>query len=99
MVPGDAVAQVQAALIAAATQGIAPDTINQVIPGLRARIGQVLYATTYVQVVTALGSWARVSSLGIGSANTPGAVVTGSIAGTVLTVTGVTSGTLTVGQA
>ena len=71
---------------------------SQIVPNLRARIGKVLYATTYIQAINALGPWAQVASIGIGSPDTPGAVVTGSISGTTLTVTSVTSGTLEVGQ-
>jgi hypothetical protein len=71
---------------------------SQIVPNLRARIAQQIYATTYVQAVNALGSWAQVASINIGSYNTPGATVTGSITGTTLTVTGVLSGTLAIGQ-
>jgi len=71
---------------------------SQVIPNLRARIGQTLYATTYVQAINALGSWAQVASIKIGSSNTPSATVTGSISGNVLTVTGVAAGSLAIGQ-
>jgi len=71
---------------------------SQVVPNLRARIGQTLYATTYVQAINALGPWAQVASIDIGSYNTPGATVIGSISGTTLTVTSVSSGTLAIGQ-
>ena len=64
----------------------------------RARIGSVLYATQYVAPIAALGPWAQVASLGIGSANTPDAVIVGSISANTLTVSSVTSGTLQVGQ-
>jgi baseplate J-like protein len=97
-VPSDAATQVQNALIAAFTQGVVPNN-PQVVPGLRARIGSVVYATTYVQAINALGPWAQVASIGIGSANSPDALVVGHISGNTLTVTAVTSGTLEVGQA
>lgn len=71
---------------------------SQIVPNLRARIGQVLYATTYIQAINALGPWAQVASIYLGSPDTPGAVVTGSISGTTLTVTALTSGSLAVGQ-
>jgi hypothetical protein len=71
---------------------------SQIVPNLRARIGQVVYASTYTQAVNALGSWAQVASIEIGSANTSGAVITGSITGSTLTVGGVTSGTVAIGQ-
>jgi hypothetical protein len=96
-VPSNAAAQVQAALIAAVTQGTISSS-SQFVPGLRARIASQVYANLYIQAINALGSWAQVASITVGSANTPGAVVTGSISGTTLTVTGVTSGSLVVGQ-
>ena len=64
----------------------------------RARIGSTIYASQYGSVVAALGTWASVKSLQVGSANTAGAVVVGSIRGTTLSVTAVTSGTLADGQ-
>lgn len=66
--------------------------------GSRARIGSTLYATRYVAPIQALGDWAQVASLAVGSNNTDLAEVVGSIAGTTLTVTSVVSGTLAVGQ-
>jgi hypothetical protein len=96
-VPSNAAMLVQNALIGAVTQGVIQNQ-TAVVPGLRARIGNVVYATTYIQAINALGSWAQVAAIGIGSANTPAAVVTGSIGGNTLTVTGVISGTLAVGQ-
>lgn len=88
-VPANAVTLVQNAIIAAfaGSDGSA-----------RARIGSTLYATRYVPPVVALGAWAQVSSLYVGSNNTPLATVTGSIGGTTMTVTAVASGTLAVGQ-
>lgn len=65
----------------------------------KARIGSTLYAVQYVAAIAALGPWAQVTFIGIGSTNTPDAVVVGHIAGNTLTVTAVTSGTLQVGQA
>lgn len=64
----------------------------------RARIGSVIYASQYGAVVAALGSWAQVKTMLVGSNNTAGAVVVGSIAGTTLTVTAVTSGTIALEQ-
>jgi hypothetical protein len=88
-VPSDAETQIQNALIAAwaGEDG-----------GPRARIGDILYATRYVAPIAALGAWARVALLEIGSANTPIAVVTASIATSTMTVSAVTSGALAVGQ-
>ena len=53
---------------------------------------------SYVQAVNALGAWAQVASIQIGSANTPAASFTGSIAGTTLSVSAVVSGPLAAGQ-
>jgi len=97
LVPSNAAQLVAAALIAAVTQGIIASN-PQVVAGLRARIAAAVYASFYTQAINALGPWAQVASIGIGSANTPGASFTASIAGTVLTVTAVASGALAVGQ-
>jgi hypothetical protein len=96
-VPANAAALIQAALIAAVTQGVLPNN-PAVVSGLKARIGQVIYATTYIQAINALGAWAQVASINIGSSVTPLAVVVGSIAGTTLTVDSVTTGTVAIGQ-
>jgi hypothetical protein len=96
-VPSNAAALVQQAIVNAATQGIIANN-PQFISGVRARIGNIVYATTYIQAVNALGSWAQVAALEIGSANTPGAVVVGTISGTTLSVSSVVSGALAVGQ-
>jgi hypothetical protein len=60
--------------------------------GPAATIGSTLFASRYVSPVAALGSWAQIVSLSIGSANAPTAVVGGSISGTTLPVTSITSG-------
>jgi hypothetical protein len=65
----------------------------------KARINSTIYGIQYVPSIAALGAWAQVVSVGIGSANTPDAVVVGYIAGNTLTVTSVTSGALVVGDA
>jgi hypothetical protein len=88
-VPADAVAQIQNAIIAASAGA---DN------GPRARIASTILASRYVYPVALLGPWAQISSLLIGSPNTPGATFTASIAGVTLTVTAVASGTLAVGQ-
>lgn len=88
-VPANAVAQVQAAIIAAFAGADG---------GPRARIASTLYATRYVGPIVSLGSWAQVILCQIGSANTPQAVVTGSISGTTMTVSAVTSGSLAANQ-
>jgi hypothetical protein len=88
-VPSDAITQVQNAIIAAfAGQDGGP----------RAKIGSLTYATRYVAPVMALGAWALIVSMQLGSSNVPSASFTGSISGTTLTVTAVASGTLAIGQ-
>jgi hypothetical protein len=89
LVPANAATLIQNAVIAAAAGADG---------GARARIGSTLLATRYVAPIAALGSWALVRSILLGSPNVASAVFTGSIAGTTLTVTSVASGTLTVGQ-
>jgi len=64
----------------------------------RARIATTLYATQYAAPVSLLGPWALVAALGIGSANTPDAVIVGNISGSTLTVASVTSGSVAIGQ-
>jgi hypothetical protein len=51
-----------------------------------------------VTVVAILGAWALIESIQVGSNNAASAVVVGSISGTTLNVTAVTSGILAVGQ-
>jgi len=97
-IPSNASQLVQAALIAAVTQGITPSSSSQAVPGLRARIASVVYATQYIPAINQLGPWANVAAISIGSANTPGATFTGSISGNTLTVTGGVVGTIGVGQ-
>jgi hypothetical protein len=69
---------------------------NVAVP--RARINSLLFASQYVPAIAQLGSWAQVSGILIGSANTPDATVVGHISGTVFTVTSVGSGTILVGD-
>ena len=88
-VPSNAVDLIQAAIISAFNGGDG---------GPRARIGSTIYASRFNNPVALLGSWAQIVSLQIGSANTPAATFTASIAGTTLTVSAVASGTLAVGQ-
>lgn len=90
-IPTDATTQIQNALLAAFAGNDNP-------PGAKARIGQTLFATRFIAPVAALGAWAQIRSLSIGSLNTPSAVVVGHISGNTLTVTAVTSGILAVGQ-
>lgn len=88
-IPATATTLIQAAIVSAFGGGDG---------GIRARIGSTIFATRFVGPVAALGSWALVASILVGSKNTAAAVVTGAIAGTVFTVSAVSSGTLAVGQ-
>lgn len=65
--------------------------------GSRARIGSTILASRYYAAVSSLGSWAQVLSITLGSTNAADSAFTGSIAGTTLTVSGV-SGTIAIGQ-
>lgn len=89
LVPADAITQIRAAITNAFTGADG---------GTRARIGSTVFASRYVTAVAIACPWAQIQSLTVGSANTPGATFTGSIAGTTLTVTSVASGTIAIGQ-
>lgn len=88
-VPANAVVQIQNAIIAAFAGADG---------GTRARIGSTIYASRYYAPVAALGSWAEIISLLIGSNNNTGATGTGSITGPVMTITGGVTGVFAVGQ-
>lgn len=88
-VPADAADQIATAIVNAAAGADG---------GPRARIGSIVYASRFVAPILALGSWAQVVAVFVGSPNTPDAQFTASIAGTTMTVTAVASGTLAVGQ-
>jgi hypothetical protein len=66
--------------------------------GPRAKIGTKLFASRFYAAVAALGSWVQIISIEIGSTNNAGAAFTGTIAGTTLTVSAVSSGALAIGQ-
>jgi hypothetical protein len=77
-VPSTAATQIQAAIIAAfsgSTNGFT-----------RAGIGATVFASVYYAAVAALGPWAKIISIQVGSINSPIATFTGSISGTALTV-------------
>lgn len=65
----------------------------------RARINSTLYPAQYVPAISALGAWAQVASILIGSSNTPDAIVIGHTAGNTLTVVSVASGAVVVNDA
>lgn len=85
-------------------QTIAAETMTSESPSAgavpRARINSLLFAIQYVPAIAALGSWAQVAAITIGSANAADAVVFGSISGNTLTVPtgGVVSGTVVLGD-
>ena len=88
-VPANAAGQIQSAIIKA---------FAGLDGGPRARIASEILASRFYAPVAALGPWVQIISIEIGSTNMPSAVVTGSITGTTLTVTSLTSGALAVGQ-
>lgn len=87
-VPADAAVQIRSAIISAFSGGDG---------GERARIGETVYASRYYAPVIALGSWAQIKTLFVGSINSFIASFTGDIAGTTLNVSGVT-GVIAIGQ-
>ena len=87
-IPSDAAAQIQAAIMLAFAGADG---------GSRARIGSNVLASRYYGAVSALGEWAQVLSILLGSTNSPGATFTGTIAGTALT-TSAPSGVIAIGQ-
>lgn len=91
LVPSNAATLIQNAIVSAFAGGDG---------GPKQRIGANVLASRFFSTVTALGSWAQIRTLTLGSLvdSAPLALVTGSISGTTLTVTAVTSGTLSVGQ-
>lgn len=88
-VPAGVVTLVQNAVIAAFTGADG---------GPKVEIGSTIFSSRFIPNIAALGTWAQVLALQIGSALTPQASVTGTISGTTLTVSAVASGTLAIGQ-
>jgi len=62
--------------------------------GPRARIGSVIYASRFIAPVAALGAWAQIALLQIGSANTASWTGTASISGTTLTISATATGAM-----
>jgi hypothetical protein len=87
-IPANAPALIQAAIMAAFAGADG---------GTRARIGSTIYASRFYAPIAALGTWANIISVLVGSTNVTQASFTGTIAGTTLTVSGVT-GVIAVGQ-
>lgn len=89
LVPANAQTQIQNVII---------DAFTGADGGNRATIGNELLASRYYAAVAALGAWAQIISILVGSANTPQATFTAAISGTTMTVSNVASGVLAVGQ-
>lgn len=89
LVPADALTQVQNAIVAAFAGEDG---------GARATIATEFYASRLYATIAALGAWARIVSIEIGSANAPAAVFTGWISGTILSVTAISAGAIAIGQ-
>ncbi len=87
-VPANAAALIQAAILSAFVGGDG---------GPRARIASQLFASRYYSTVAALGSWAQIVSITLGSNNTPDATFAVSISGTTLTVIRLNSGSIVLG--
>ena len=88
LVPQDALAKVQKAVM---------DAWDGADGGSRARIGSTVFASRYYGPIALLGSWVQLVSIKLASTAAPAASFTGSINGTVLTVTANT-GALAVGH-
>ena len=89
LVPSNAATLVQNAIVAA---------FSGADGGQRVRIASTTYATRFIPPVAALGAWAQVVSLTMGTTATTAAVVTASISGVTMTVTATASGSLAIGQ-
>jgi baseplate J-like protein len=87
-IPSTALAQIQAAIMAAF---LGQDG------GTRARIGSEIFASRYYAGVAMLGSWAQIISIQIGNTANQAASFTGVLVAGALTVSGVT-GTIAIGQ-
>lgn len=97
-IPSNATTLVQNAIIAAAT---GQSNLNN--PPPRIRIGSLVWAQNYIPAISALGPWAQVSSISIGSINNVGSVNFGATIGgagnqTLTVLTGTVVGTIAVGQ-
>jgi hypothetical protein len=88
-VPSTAATLIQAAFISAfaGTDG-----------GLAARIGSTLHASRFYAGIAALGAWANIINIKLGSTGAPSATFAASIASTVMTVTSISQGVIGIGQ-
>lgn len=88
-VPSTAATLIQAAFIAAF---VGADG------GQAARIGSTVHAARFYGGIQALGTWANIINIKLGSTSGPSATFAASIAGTVMTVTTISQGVIGVGQ-
>lgn len=88
-VPANVLELVQAAIVDAFAGGDG---------GPRARIAGLIFASRYYAPIQALGSWAQIVTVKLGSQNLPNSVFVASIADTALTVSALTSGIIQAGQ-
>lgn len=88
-VPSNAATLIQNAIVSAFAGGDG---------GSIATIASLLLASRYYPPVSALGSWAQIRTLQIGSQNTPSASIAGYIQGNTLNVKQLISGSVQVGQ-
>lgn len=88
-VPSTALANIQSAI-----QNAFAGTDGGAVP----RIGSEIFASRFYAGIASLGAWAQIVTLQIGCLNNPSATITGSIAGTTLTVGSVASGAIAIGQ-
>ena len=88
-IPADAVTLIQQAIVQAfaGTDG-----------GPRAKIGAPIFASRYYGPVYALGSWAQIVRIKVGSSSSPSASFSGSISDSTLTVVSLDSGSISAGQ-
>ena len=94
-IPSDATTQIQNALVAACA-----GQSNLTNPPPKVRIGSTVYAQNYAAVIAALGPWAQISSIQVGSINSTGINYGATISGTTMTVLGgtITGGSIASGQ-
>ena len=88
-VPSNAATLVQNAILAAMAGADGGD---------RARIGGTVYASRFYAGIAALGPWARIVDMDMGSANTAASTLTASLSGGTLTVTAASAPTIAIGQ-
>jgi hypothetical protein len=68
------------------------------VVGQRPKIGTKLLASRFYPTIAALGPWAQIVDILIGSNNAPSVVFVGSISGSTLTVSSISSGAVAIGQ-